>query len=41
MTPGPKSNYIGDESQKEAHLTIVFCDMSLRTCDLNWAFKDG
>lgn len=40
MTPGLKSNYIGDKSQEEAHLTIVSWDMSLRTCDLSWAFRD-
>lgn len=40
LTPGPKSNYIGDDSQEEVHLTIVFWDMSLRTCDLRWALRD-
>lgn len=40
LTPELKSNFTGDESQEEAHLTVIFWDMSLRVCDLSWALRD-
>lgn len=39
LTPEVKSNFLRDERQEEAHLTVIFWDMSLSMRDFSWALR--